>query len=182
MTPALAPALRLARWREGGRTRGGVEFADIAEAHLDGVYRFVRQLVRDADVAEDVTAATFEKALRTWSSYDPRRAKPLTWLCSIARNVAIDHWRREERRRARQRAIPHEPAAAPAAPLDGLAPELAGALETLSQIEREVLVLRVVLELSSEETASVVGISPTACSSCLHRTLNKVRERIDSDG
>src|SRR5438093_11846848 len=77
-------------------------FAAAAEAHLDDVHSYLLYLTGDRNVAEDLTAETFEKALRWWRRYDPRRGSAKTWLCQIARTTALDHLRSEERRRRRE--------------------------------------------------------------------------------
>jgi DNA-directed RNA polymerase specialized sigma24 family protein len=59
---------------------------------------------------------------------------------------------------------------------EGLAPWLERALGRLSAAEREVIALRVVLEIDGEAAARLLGISPTACSTRLHRALRKLEE------
>jgi RNA polymerase sigma factor (sigma-70 family) len=159
------------------------EFATVAEEQLGAVYRYVHGLVRDADLAEDLTASAFEKALRAWPSYEPARSRPRTWLCAIARNVVLDHWRSERRRRdgheawaAAERALPRSQE-----PADGVHGGLAGALDGLSAVEREVIALRVLLDMSCEEAAKVMGITSTACSTYLHRVLAKLRREVAPD-
>src|ERR1051326_5465246 len=80
-------------------------FAQAAERHLDDVYRYLLVFTRDAALAEDLAAETFERALRAWRRFDARRASARTWLCTIARSVALDHFRAEKRRRSRERAV-----------------------------------------------------------------------------
>src|SRR6266852_2198210 len=77
-------------------------FADVAAEQLDAVYRYLVFLTGDRSAAEDLAAETFEKAFRTWRRFDPRRGSPRTWLCRIARTVAIDWFRAETRRRRRE--------------------------------------------------------------------------------
>jgi RNA polymerase sigma-70 factor (ECF subfamily) len=181
MVSALAPALRVPRRGAVARTaRARPEFAEVAERHLDGVYRYVHGMVRDADLAQDLTAAAFEKALRAWSTYRPDRAQPQTWLCSIARNVVLDHWRSERRRREGFDALAAESSAPRPLhePPGGLDPALESALSRLSGVEREVLALRVLLDMSCEEAAALMGISATACSTHLHRVLTKLRAEV----
>ena len=62
---------------------------------------------------------------------------------------------------------------------EGLSPELEAALATLSAGEREVLALRIVLELDGEAAARVLGISPTAVSTRLSRALKRLEERVN---
>ena len=65
--------------------------------------------------------------------------------------------------------------------VEGLSPELEAALMSLSAGEREVLALRVVLELDGDATARVLGISPTAVSTRLSRALKRLEERVNEE-
>jgi RNA polymerase sigma-70 factor (ECF subfamily) len=154
-----------------------VSFAATAEEHLDDVYGYLVYLTRDRSLAEDLTADTFEKALRLWRRFDPRRASARTWLCQIARTTALDWFRTEERRQKREeRAAVPELVDGGLSP--GLSPELEAALRELSAGEREVIALRVLLDLDGEEAARVLGISPTAVSTRLSRALKKLEEKV----
>ena len=85
------------------------------------MYAYLVYLTRDRALAEDLTADTFEKALRHWRRFDPRRASARTWLCQIARTTALDWFRAEERRQRREeRAAP--PERVDAAFAEGLSP------------------------------------------------------------
>jgi RNA polymerase sigma-70 factor (ECF subfamily) len=145
-----------------------VSFAATAEEHLDDVYAYLVYLTHDRALAEDLAADTFEKALRLWKRFDPARASARTWLCQIARTTALDWFRAEERRRRRE-----EGGLSP-----GLSPELEAALAQLTAGEREVIVLRILLDLDGEEAARVLGISPTAVSTRLSRALKKLEEKV----
>ena len=154
-----------------------VSFATTAEEHLDDVYGYLVYLTRDRSLAEDLTADTFEKALRLWRRFDPTRASARTWLCQIARTTALDWFRSEERRQKREeRAAPLEHV--DAAFGEGLSPSIEAALAELSAGEREVIALRVLLDLDGEEAARVLGISPTAVSTRLSRALKKLEEKV----
>ncbi len=149
-------------------------FAAVAEAELDAVHRYLLFLTADRAAAEDLTADTFEKAFRSWRRYDPRRASPRTWLCQIARTTALDHFRAEERRRRREERYARDmPANEEQSPGEGL---LERALGELTPAEREVVALRVLLELDGPVTARLLGISPTACSTRLSRALKRLEE------
>ena len=159
-------------------TRSPRSLAEAAEAHLDDVFGYLLYLTRDRETAEDLSSSTFEKALRLWDRFDPHRGSARTWLLGIARTTALDWFRAEARRRRR------EEAAALAERVDeafveGLSPELETALATLSAGEREVLALRIVLELDGDATARVLGISPTAVSTRLSRALKRLEERVN---
>ncbi len=155
-------------------------FADAAERHLDDVFGYLLYLTRDRALADDLSGATFEKAFRQWGRFDPSRASARTWLLGIARTTALDWFRAESRRRRREEAAA-EPESHEANFVEGLSPVLQVALATLSAGEREVLALRIVIELDGEQTARVLGISPTAVSTRLSRALTKLEEKVRND-
>ena len=155
-------------------------FADAAEQHLDDVFGYLLYLTRDRSLADDLAGATFEKAFRKWSHFDARRGTARTWLLGIARTTALDWFRAESRRQRREEAAA-EPEAHEADFVEGLSPVLQLALATLSAGEREVLALRIVIELDGEQTARVLGISPTAVSTRLSRALQKLEEKVTND-
>ncbi|MGH3103217.1 MAG: RNA polymerase sigma factor, partial [Gaiellaceae bacterium] len=62
--------------------------------------------------------------------------------------------------------------------VEGLSPQLEAALRSLSAAEREVIALRVLLELDGPTVARLLGISPTACSTRLSRALQRLEERM----
>lgn len=158
-------------------------FAQAAERHLGDVHAYLAYLTGDRSLAEDLAAETFEQALRSWSRFDPRRGSARTWLCQIARTTALDHFRSEQRRRRREGvyAMRERAEAAEGAFGEGLSPALETALRSLSAGEREVIALRVLLDLDGEAAARLLGISVSACSTRLHRALRKLEERMESD-
>ena len=156
-------------------------FEAVAERHLDDVHGYLVYLTRDRTTAEDLTAETFEKALRHWRRFDPLRGSARTWLINLARSTALDHFRAEERRRRRETAYAQEQHTVDEGLFGGLSPSLERALSELSAGEREVVALRVLLDLDGEAAARVLGISVTACSTRLSRALKKLEERMNAD-
>ena len=152
--------------------------AEAAEAHLDDVFGYLVYLTRDRETAEDLASSTFEKALGLWSKFDTRRGSARTWLLGIARTTALDWFRSEARRRRREEAAALSERVEESF-VEGLSPELETALASLSAGEREVLALRIVLELDGDATARVLGISPRAVSTRLSRALKRLEERVN---
>jgi RNA polymerase sigma-70 factor (ECF subfamily) len=152
-------------------------FAAVAEAELDSVHRYLLLLTGNRAVAEDLTGETFEKAFRSWRRFDPRRGSPRAWLCGIARGAALDHFRSEERRRRREQRYAQESSTVDEPAWEGSA--LGAALNQLSPAEREVVALRVLLELDGPTTARLLGISRTACSTRLSRALKRLEEMMN---
>jgi RNA polymerase sigma-70 factor, ECF subfamily len=158
-------------------------FASVAEAFLDDVFGYLLYLTKDRPLAEDLTGETFETAYRRWRRFDARRGTPRAWLLAIARSTALDWFRADARRRRR------EERAGAGDPRDthdddfgeGFSPALESALRELTAGEREVVALRVVLELDGEQTARLLGLTQTAVSTRLHRALAKLEERMRHD-
>jgi RNA polymerase sigma-70 factor (ECF subfamily) len=149
-------------------------FSSAAESELDAVHRYLLFLTGNPTVAEDLTGETFEKAFRVWRRFDPRRGTARAWLCGIARTTALDHFRSEERRRRREERYARD---LPEAQEEAFGPgRLESALGRLSAAEREVVALRVLLELDGPTTARLLGISTTACSTRLSRALKRLEE------
>ena len=152
-------------------------FADAAESHLDDVYGYLSWFTSDRSAAEELTAETFERALRLWHRFDPKRGSARTWLCQVARTVALDHFRSEKRRTRREQlaasADRFEQGFA-----EGLSPDLERALRALSAGEREVVALRVLLDFDAVSAARMLGISTTNCTTRLNRALKKLEEAL----
>jgi RNA polymerase sigma-70 factor (ECF subfamily) len=159
------------------------DFADVYDRHVFAVYGFFAYRVRGREEAEDLTQLTFERALRAWSRYDPARAAPITWLLAIARNLLVDHYRAD--RTAVQAPLEDAPEAALAVlgpdVSPGLAPELAAALESLNDREREILALRYGADLGGPEIARLCDLSLANVQQILSRSLRRLRERLASD-
>src|SRR5207248_10914509 len=140
-------------------------FAAIAEQHLDDVLAYLVYLTADHTLAEDLTVDTFERALRRWRGFDPRRGSARTWLCQLARSAALDHFRSEARRLRREdRYAVRELREVPAPSFgEGLSAELEHALAELSRAELAVVALRVALELDGDTEARMLGSSRREC-------------------
>ena len=131
-------------------------FAQAAETHLDDVYGYLAWFTGDRFLAEDLAGETFERAMRLWHRFDPKRGSARTWLCQVARTVALDHFRSEKRRQRRER-LTASPERLEERFLEGLSPELEAALRTLTAGEREVIALRVVLDFDSRAAADMLA-------------------------
>jgi RNA polymerase sigma-70 factor, ECF subfamily len=164
-------------------SRTDVDFAAVCEENLDGVFGYLLYLTGNRTVAEDLTAETFERALRRLKRFDPRRGSAKTWLLTLARSTALDRFRSEQRRRRREGTYALQEPVVDEGDVfgHGYSPALEAALQSLSPGEREVVALRVLLDLDGETAARLLGISPTACSTRLHRALQKLEEKVRDD-
>ncbi len=158
-------------------TAGGpIDFESLYRTGRDDVYAYVAGMVRDRGVAEEVTAAAFERAFRRRSSYDGGRGNPRAWLFGIARNAAYDELRR--RGRTEPVADPDErrqPEGDSTAEVALRRAELSAALATLSRDERDLVALKFEAGLANGEIGSVLGISESNVGTRLSRVVAKLR-------
>ncbi len=75
--------------------QGNVDAAgQLYERHYQSIYRYLAYRTGDLHAAEDLTADVFLKMVQALPDYQLTRAAFRTWLFQIARNLAIDHFRR----------------------------------------------------------------------------------------
>lgn len=127
-------------------------------------------------------ADTFERVLRSWRGYDPRRGSEKTWLYSIALNRLRDLRRREG---AEERALGAggEPALEDAGDggFDRVADRdmLSRALAGLAPEEREAIALRFGAEMTAPEIAELLDLKLTTAEGRIYRALRKLRVALE---
>ena len=145
--------------------------------HLPRVYNFLRYRVGDETVAEDLTSIVFQKAWLARRRYRRDLAGFGTWLFTIARNVAVDHFR------GRRVHAPLEEAAELAG---GATPEqiseqrseferLTRLLAALPDRERELVSLKYGAGLNNRAIARLSGLSESNVGTILHRVVVQLR-------
>ena len=159
-------------------------FREIYQAYLPRVYRFATARTRSTQDAEDVTSATFEKALRALHSYD-RRGPFDAWLFRIALNCLRDHARQARLRD--HEALPAEPEwvagdSTEAQALDHVAAEdLRRQVRGLPAAQAEVLTMMTLADLRPHEVARALGKREGTVRYLLHRALRTLKERQPHD-
>jgi RNA polymerase sigma factor (sigma-70 family) len=146
--------------------------------NVRAVYAFLACSVPPA-TAEDLTSETFERVVRSWSSYDASRASERTWILAIARNLLTDHFRRQRE----QVSVDDNPAlvAESAASDRGIqrvldADELRSWLSLLGDREREIVALRYAADQSAARIGAMLGLSEANVHQILSRTLRRLRD------
>jgi RNA polymerase sigma-70 factor, ECF subfamily len=129
-------------------------FERLVRAYATPVWRYLRRLVGDGALAEDLAQETFLRVHHRLSGFS-FSSKFSTWVFAIARNAGIDALRSRDRRARLGAALPPPP---PAAAPDAGA-ELTAALASLAPALREAVLLVEVLGLTYRETAEVVGVA-----------------------
>ena len=148
------------------RARGGDEdaFRELVEKYQKKVYWIAYDVLLDAEEARDVAQETFIRVHGALGTFDPTRDF-LNWLYRIARNLAIDAFRRRRRRALPVEdltALPEGEEELPAVPGDDRE-RVAAILAELPVEYRLALTLREFHGLSPREIASLTDCTyPTA--------------------
>lgn len=152
---------------------------DLISRSYRPAYTLALRLLRDPDDAAEATQEAYVRMVRGLKRFRDDGAFR-TWMFKVVSNVCLTEMRRRSRRD-----VPVEFEAVPeASPADveGVATgrvlrdELAVLVRGLPDIYRTAVVLRDVYELSTEETAEALGISPGAVKVRLHRARRMLRE------
>jgi RNA polymerase sigma-70 factor (ECF subfamily) len=181
----------LAAYR-GGDVRA---FEKLLARHEKPIWSFLRRFVRDVAAAEDLLQEVFLRVVRDAQGSGAGfqgNAKFSTWLYTIARNLCIDRARRTAVRgsatldgpsnaEAEAPASLHERLAAPGPATDAVvagreaAQRIDRAVAELPDDQREVFLMREVMEMPFAEIASVVGVSEPTVKSRMRYALEKLR-------
>lgn len=164
---------RLVRWIAAPDLDWDVVYAE----QLPRVYNFFRYRLGDRPDVEDLTAVTFEKAWRARHRYRRDLAGFTTWLLTIARNVAIDHFRASR---------PHVPLDDAAEVAAGATPEdaairqsnlarLSALMAALPDRDRELLAFKYGAAMTNREIAKLTGLSESNVGTIVHRAVQALR-------
>ena len=176
--------------------RGGREAAyrELIRRYERPVFALLFRMVRDRELAEDLSQETFVKALNAIDSYRPE-FKFSSWIFKIANNAAIDHLRRRELDTLSLDGSPHAetPEAMQAtalqigvrqeSPLEAVeARELGGAIEAaIGQLRpeyRSCILLRHVEGRAYEEIAEILNLPLGTVKTYIHRARNELRHAL----
>jgi RNA polymerase sigma-70 factor (ECF subfamily) len=175
------------------RARSGQETAyrELIRRYERPIFALLFRMVRDRELAEDLSQETFVKALNAIDSYRPE-FKFSSWIFKIANNAAIDHLRRRELDTLSLDGSPHAetPEAMQATalqigarqetPLDTVeAKELGSAIEaaigSLRPEYRSCILLRHVEGRAYEEIAEILNLPLGTVKTYIHRARNELR-------
>jgi RNA polymerase sigma factor (sigma-70 family) len=148
------------------------EFAGFYRASRDSCLKAVTAVVGDRQLAEDLVAEAFARAWTSWSKVS-RHAAPRAWVVRTALNSGISRWRRQ-----REVPLADHDAAAPVQTGDGVDPMLVAALRRLPTRQREVLALRIFLDLDTETTARLLRIAPGTVTAHMSRAVAALRRDV----
>jgi RNA polymerase sigma-70 factor, ECF subfamily len=158
-------------------------FARLYDAYVDRVYRYVYFRVTDDETAEDLTSQVFLKAWENLGRYRPG-GPFLAWLYTIAHNAVIDHYR------TRKSAVPLEEVASLVVEKDDLEDRvefqfdleaIRGGLQQLTADQQQVLLLRFIAQMSTEEVARAMGKREGAIRALQMRALHTLKKYMEKE-
>lgn len=162
------------------------KFAAIYEQHVSRVYRYVMRRTGDPDVAEDLTAETFERALGAIERYEWRGAPLISWLLRIADRACSERYRRDRRQRedsldTERGDLPQTRSAEEQAEQAESDSRLYLAIGALTPARREVLLLHLGEGLSLAAIARRLSRGESAIRMLYSRALRDLRARLDDE-
>jgi RNA polymerase sigma-70 factor, ECF subfamily len=156
---------------------------DLFARHQNEIYAYLVRMLRDPELAADLTQDAFVKAYRAYDHLQkPENAR--AWLYQIAHRVALDNLRR----RRIVRFVPLVGEARNSAPsaehlaMDlRLSGELQAALEKIPERQRAALLLAELHDLTGIELAAALGVSHVAARALLTRARQSLREALAAE-
>ncbi len=149
------------------------EFEEFYAAARDDCLRAVLISAGDRQLAEDLVAEAFTRAWMSWPKVR-EHPSPRAWIVRTSLNAHVSWWRR----RRREVALASHDTMAAASDYPGLDGSLVTALRRLPSRQREVIVLRLLLDLDTATTAQTLGLPAGTVASHLHRGLAALRRDI----
>lgn len=172
------------RWFERAEP---IDWEAVFAAGLPRIFNYFRYHGLEDDIAEDLAAATFEKAWRARHSYRAEKAGMNTWLMAIARRTAVDYYRsRPPEVDLEVLEDTHPALAAHPEPEETLQQyeeieRLRRLLSDLPKRERELVALKYGAEMTNRAIARMTGLSETNVGTILHRVVTYLRGRVELD-
>ena len=155
-----------------------LDFAEFYRKSADGCLRAVLVSVGDLDTAQDLVDEAFARAWASWRTVSAHPA-PAAWVVRTALNANISRWRR----RRREISVPDpglvtDPPMAAGLTSSPIDPRIMTALMRLPARQRQVVALRLILDLDTGRTAEVLSIAPGTVMAHLGRALASLREEL----
>jgi RNA polymerase sigma-70 factor (sigma-E family) len=152
------------------------DFAEFYRGSKDDCLRTVQLSVGNQDTAQELVAEAFARAWASWRTVS-RHPAPAAWVVRTALNANVSRWRR----RRREVPLPDAGAAADLPAADGPSSgrpdaRIMAALMRLPVRQRQVVALRLFLDLDTARTAEVLGIAPGTVTAHLARAIAALRE------
>lgn len=162
-----------------------IDWDAIYTSEVSHVYNYFLYKVGDQNAAQDLTAATFERAWKVRSKYKPLAATPSAWVFGIAKNVLREHYRGQKRKDFLFTDEINSDAKAEDEEVEKKfqsreeSQRLRLVLNALPNREKDLIALKYGAELTNREIARITGISEGNVGNILFRTIKKIRNQME---
>jgi RNA polymerase sigma-70 factor, ECF subfamily len=162
---------------------GNVDFESVYQTELPRIYNFFRYRLGDDQIAEDLTAETFEKAWKHRERYREDLASFSTWLFIIARRIAADHFRKRRPTLALEAAnkLAYPGTLEEESQKRAEFAQVSAALTRLAERERELVALKYGAGLTNRAIARISGLSESNVSTILHRVTRQLGAQLENE-
>ena len=150
------------------------EFAEFYRRAKDECLTAVVVSVGDRDTAQELVAEAFSLAWGAWRTVR-RHPAPKAWVIRTALNANVSRWRRRRREVPLSDVALVADLALPDTADSSVEPQIMAALLRLPARQREVVALRLFLDLDTQRTAEVLGIAPGTVQAHLGRAIAALR-------
>lgn len=159
------------------------DFDAVYQSYYEDVFRFLRGLSGNEDLAEELTQETFYRALRSMDTYQGN-AELRVWLCSIAKHIYYDHCKKQKR------TVPLEETGEMADDSQHFSDMLADRtqalqihklLHDLREPYKEIFTLRIFGELSFREIGEIFGKSEHWACVTFHRAKTMMQKLVKEE-
>jgi RNA polymerase sigma-70 factor (sigma-E family) len=149
-------------------------FTQFYRSSKDACLRAVVASCADPSAAEEAVAEAFARAWTSWSKVS-QHASPAAWVVRTALNHHVSRWRRTRR----EVPMATDANAVPKLQIVQAHPhdrdDLIRAVRQLPARQREVIAMRFLLDLTTEQTAQALGVAPGTVTAHLHRAITSLR-------
>ena len=154
-----------------------MDFTEFYRRSKDDCLFAVLVSVGDRDTAQELVAEAFARAWASWRTVSRHRA-PSAWVVRTALNANVSRWRRGRRELLVPDigSVADLPAAEDAE--SSVDPRIMAALRRLSSRQRQVVALRLFLDLDTDRAAEVLGIAPGTVQAHLGRAMAALRDEL----
>ena len=158
--------------------RDRAAFAPLYERYVDRIFAYALTLTQNRELAEDVTAATFARAVEELPRFEWRGVPYSAWLYRVAANLVARDRRRPGWIELNPQLGDDAPGPEDAAVWGDRAAEVRAAVATLPPDQRQAVLLRFGGELRNREIAEIMGRSEGAVKLLTFRALTTLRRRL----
>lgn len=153
-------------------------FAEFYAARKDPCLRALVAGGADRSAAEEAVAEAFARAWASWPKVS-RHPSPSAWVVRTALNHHVSRWRRTRREVALTSDV--AVGAVGDAPAPAERDDLLRAVAALPERQRQVVALRVFLDLDTKQTAEALDLSAGTVTAHLHRAMTALRATVSPD-